>query len=168
MVKSQKLTYFVVIMTIVLLFYIMITKPFHNYKSVHIQGGNKDVLQIRAKASWFSKHPEPVQTIKYKHEELAKNETRIDGGESVWDNLLDLKYWDSFSYDDESEFNLEEYWTEETYENRENKAKQLTSIDVMNRSTVDLSCPQRKPVIVTDDGRRQVPKELYNMAAQVR
>ena len=270
MVKSQKLTYIVVIMTIILLFYTMITKPFHNYTTVHIQGGNNDVLQIRAKASWFSKHPEPVQTIKYKHETLAKNtdegesvwdnlldlkywssfsydddseldleeywadkqtikykhealaenKTRTEVGESVWDNLLDLKYWSSFSYDDDSEIDLEEYWADKqtikykhealaenktrtevgesvwdnlldlkyrssfsyddeseldfeeywadiTNEIRENKARQRT-IDVMNRSTVDLSCPERKPVRVTDDGRRQIPKELYNMAAQVR
>lgn len=167
MVKSQHTAYIVVMMTVMLLFYTMITKPFYNYKTLHIQGGNKDEVQTRAKASWFSKHPEPVQSSKYKHEALAKNKTATDEGESVWDNLLDLKYWSSFSHDDESELDLGDYWANIINENRENKTTQFM-IDIMNTSTVDLQCPERRSVIITDDGQRKIPEGLYNMASQVR
>ena len=140
-----------------------ITAPSH--ETVHTKGGKNGVLQMRAQAPWFSNHPEPVQSINYKSESLAKNKTETNHSyetaeDTLWDNLLDVSYWSEGS--DSAEF-----WQDiVNAENEEDKTTQFTT-EAVNATNAESLCPERRSVVFTEDGQRNIPQELYNMATQV-
>ena len=39
--------------------------------------------------------------------------------------------------------------------------------NAVNATNAESLCPERRPVLFTEDGQRQIPQELYNMATQV-
>ena len=122
---------------------------------------------MRAQAQWFSNHPEPVQSNYYKNEPIAKNTNGTNysdetAEDTFWDNLLDISYWS-----EGSAFESVESWQDILKaENAEYKSTQLMS-DAVNATNAESSCPERRPVLFTADGQRQIPQELYNMATQV-
>lgn len=143
----------------------MITPLHHVHKTVPTEGDEKGLLQMRAQTSWFSDHLEPVQSVNYKSQSLT-NETKIyhsgmSGGtteDTFWHNLLDVSYWSEES----------ESWQELLKaENEEVKTTQLATEARLDATNVESVCPERRPVVFTEDGQRQVPQELYNMASQV-
>ncbi|XP_072049267.1 carbohydrate sulfotransferase 15-like isoform X2 [Amphiura filiformis] len=169
--------YTVTIITVIVLLYTIIASYIIENDYVP---NKKRILHMRAKTDWFNNGPRPLKiaddgSVMYTADNNASNEYATE--EKLWDNLLDPSYWtsegspwtDSVFYENGTTDLLGQIyrtsegspWTDSAfYENQ-------TTDKVVQTDDVSPKCPERKPIVYTDEGRRIIPHELYNMTPAV-
>ncbi|XP_072026446.1 carbohydrate sulfotransferase 15-like [Amphiura filiformis] len=158
----RRLFYMVAVLSLIVV--LCIFHGTHVYETVDIPN-KRWLLEMRAKTSWLNNHPQPLKALTYIR---AKNSTSEEkpsndyesSDEELWDNMLNLNYWTS-SYADESS-------SIESWQDIINETSHLTQLNKTEEEFSSIpECHERRPVVITDDGQRQIPPELYNMAPTI-